>query len=143
MALASIDIVERERLNDRVRSLEGDLRVRLQNLLHHPLAAEVRGMGYFFALEMDKDGEPLSHEERDWLMQSFLSRRIPQPGLICRLDNSEDPVITLAPPLISGPAEFDEITSMMERALDEAWEHLRRGKLEMEESLKNMPPATA
>ncbi len=48
-------------------------------------------------------------------------------GLICRIDSSQEPVITLAPPLISGLAEFEEITAILRQGLKGAWHHLRRG----------------
>ena len=144
VALTNIDVMEREGLNDRVRSLEGEFRGELETLLDHPLVTEIRGVGYFYALEMSKDGEPLSTEERDWLMHSFLTRRLPELGLICRLDDTGDPVITLAPPLVSGPAEFEQITAIIKQGLDEGWDHVRRGKLEVEDpSTRAMPAATA
>jgi adenosylmethionine-8-amino-7-oxononanoate aminotransferase len=144
VALANIDLMEREGLNERVRSLEGKFRGQLETLLDYPLVTEVRGMGYFYALELSKDGEPLSTKERSWLMQEFLSRRLPELGLYCRLDSSAEPVITLAPPLIAGPAEFEEISGILRQGLEEAWKHLRQGKLEIDDpDTKRMPPATA
>jgi adenosylmethionine-8-amino-7-oxononanoate aminotransferase len=43
-----------------------------------------------------------------------------EAGLYCRADDRGDPVVQLAPPLISGPAEFDEIYQILHRVLGEA-----------------------
>jgi adenosylmethionine-8-amino-7-oxononanoate aminotransferase len=107
------------------------------------MVTEVRGMGYFYALELGKDGEQLSDEEQDWLLQSFLNRRLPELGLICRVDDL-GPAIGLSPPLIAGPAEFEEITAIIRQGLEQAWRHVESGDLEVENrSTKRMPPATA
>jgi adenosylmethionine-8-amino-7-oxononanoate aminotransferase len=44
--------------------------------------------------------------------------------LICRADDRGDPVVQLAPPLICGEAEFDEMTSILRTVLTEAWKRL-------------------
>lgn len=143
-ALANIDVMERYGINDRVLSLESEFRGSLETLLDHPMVTDVRGMGYFYALELSKADQPLSSEERSWLMQSFLSRRFPELGLICKLDTRGDPVIGLAPPLICGPAEFKEITAIVRQGLDEGWHHIESGMLKVEDpSTRSMPNATA
>ena len=45
-------------------------------------------------------------------------------GLYCRADDRGDPVIQLAPPLIIGPAEFDDIEQRLRGVLTEAWSRL-------------------
>jgi adenosylmethionine-8-amino-7-oxononanoate aminotransferase len=40
--------------------------------------------------------------------------------LICRADDRGEPVITLSPPLIAGPAEFEFIRSTLRAVLTEA-----------------------
>ncbi len=124
-ALANLEVMEREGLNQRVLDLEGEFRSRLETLLDLPIVTDVRGMGYFWAIEMAKDGEPLALAEKEWLIRRFLSRRLPESGLLCRVDDRGDPVIQLSPPLICGPAEFDEMTAAIRRCLEEAWEELR------------------
>lgn len=143
VALANLDLMEREGLNERVRSLEYEFRGRLETLPASPMVEEVRGMGYFYALQLSRDGEPLSQEESDWLLGSFLSRRLPELGLICRTDDL-GPAIGLSPPLTAGPEEFAAITGILRQALDEAWTHIRSGNLQIEDSsTKRMPAATA
>ncbi|MEX0789971.1 MAG: aminotransferase class III-fold pyridoxal phosphate-dependent enzyme, partial [Actinomycetota bacterium] len=126
-ALAIIDVMEREDLNQRVLDLEGEFHDRLEELLDLPIVADVRGMGYFWAIEMARQGEPFAPAEKEWLIRTFLSRRLPESGLLCRVDDRGDPVIQLSPPLICGPAEFDEMTTAIRRCLEEAWEELSAG----------------
>lgn len=143
VALANLDLMQREDLNGRVRSLESEFRGRLETLLNHPMVEEVRGMEYFYALQLGRDGESLSDEEQDWLLESFLSRRLPELGLICRTDDL-GPAIGLSPPLTAGPSEFATITGILSKALDEAWAHISSGKLQIDSpSTKRMPAATA
>ena len=61
-----------------------------------------------------------SDEECEWLLRDFLSADIFKRGLICRADDRGDPVICLAPPLIAGPEQFEEIRSVLRPAFEEA-----------------------
>jgi adenosylmethionine-8-amino-7-oxononanoate aminotransferase len=124
VALANLDLMAREDLPGRVRSLEGEFRATLETLTDLPIVAEVRGMGYFYGIELTKDGAEFSDEECEWLIRRFLSRRLLELGLICRADDRGDPVIQLSPPLIAGPDEFELITSVLHQALVEAWKEL-------------------
>jgi adenosylmethionine-8-amino-7-oxononanoate aminotransferase len=125
VALANLDVLEREDLPGRVRSLEGEFRSSLEQLLDLPIAAEVRGMGYFYAVELDDAGSPFSVEQRDWLVRDFVVRRARELGLLCRADDrGGHPVVQLSPPLIVGPDEFDAMTGVLRQVLLEAWKEL-------------------
>ena len=70
-----------------------------------PIVGDVRGGGYFHALELVKDKETkesFSDEEREELLRGFMSGELYKRGLICRADDRGDPVIQLSPPLIAG-----------------------------------------
>ena len=54
------------------------------------------------------------------LLRDFLSPRLFELGLICRVEDKREPVIQLAPPLIAGPEEFREIGTILRTALSEA-----------------------
>jgi adenosylmethionine-8-amino-7-oxononanoate aminotransferase len=125
-ALANLDVMEREDLPGRVADLEGELRSTLETLTDLPLVAEVRGMGYFYALELTKAGADLDEDERRWLVKDFLPKRLLELGLICRADDRGDPVIQLSPTLVVGPEEFDEMRDRLHQALLEAWKELDR-----------------
>ncbi|MCI3949782.1 MAG: aminotransferase class-III, partial [Acidimicrobiales bacterium] len=126
VALANLDLMEREDLPGRVRSLEGEFRASLDTLLDLPIVSEVRGMGFFYGIEMAKQGAPFSDDECEWLIRRFMSRRLLELGLVCRADDRGDPVIQLSPPLVAGPEEFTQITDIIRQALEEAWKELGR-----------------
>jgi adenosylmethionine-8-amino-7-oxononanoate aminotransferase len=95
----------------------------LDSLRDIPIVGDVRGVGYFWALELVSDQatkQTFSDEECEWLLRDFLSVEIFKRGLICRADDRGDPVIQLAPPLIAGPEQFEEIRGVLRPALEEA-----------------------
>jgi adenosylmethionine-8-amino-7-oxononanoate aminotransferase len=95
----------------------------LDSLRDIPIVGDVRGMGYFHAIELVKDQatkETFTAQEGDWLLDEFLSGELFRRGLICRADDRGDPVIQLSPPLIAGPAEFAEMEAALRPALEEA-----------------------
>jgi adenosylmethionine-8-amino-7-oxononanoate aminotransferase len=123
VALANLDVFEHESLLDNVRSNEAAFGEMLDSLRDIPIVGDVRGMGYFWALELVKDRatkETFSEDECEWLLRDFLSGEIFKRGLICRADDRGDPVIQLAPPLIAGPEQFEEIGAVLRPALEEA-----------------------
>ncbi|MGQ0432214.1 MAG: aspartate aminotransferase family protein [Microthrixaceae bacterium] len=124
VALANLDVMEREDLPGRVRSLEGEFRSRLEELTDLPIVSEVRGMGYFYGIELTRNGGTFSDAECEWLIRGFLSKRLLELGLICRADDRGDPVIQLSPSLVAGPDEFDVIASTLHQVLVEAWKEL-------------------
>ena len=58
----------------------------------------------------------------DELLRGFLLPRFYEAGLIARADDRGDPVVQLAPPLVAGDAELDEITDKLRAVLVEATE---------------------
>ena len=89
-----------------------------------PSVGDVRGAGYFWAIELVKDKatkETFDDDESERLLRGFLSKALVDAGLYCRADDRGDPVVQLAPPLISGQAEFDEIEQILRSVLTEAW----------------------
>jgi adenosylmethionine-8-amino-7-oxononanoate aminotransferase len=127
VALANIDVMEDEGLNARVRENEAAFKAMLDSLRDIPIVGDVRGMGYFHAIELVKDRatkEHLSEEAGDWLLDQFLSTELMRNGLICRADDRGDPMIQLSPPLIAGPDEFAEMEAALRPALEGASEHL-------------------
>jgi adenosylmethionine-8-amino-7-oxononanoate aminotransferase len=124
VALKNIEIMKRERIVERVREHEEPFRRTLSQLLELEIAGDLRGAGYFWALELVKDKatkETFSPEECEWLLRDFLSPRLFERGLICRADDRGDPVIQISPPLVAGPEQFDEIAGILGDVLAEAW----------------------
>ncbi len=128
VALANLDIFEREDLLGHVRTNEAGFRAALDDLSDHPIVGEIRGAGYFYGIELVKDRdsrETFTDEESEELLRGFLSNRLLDLGLICRADDRGEPVIQLSPPLIAGRAEFDTINQTLRTALTEAMARLR------------------
>jgi adenosylmethionine-8-amino-7-oxononanoate aminotransferase len=130
IALANLDVFEAEDLCGRVRENEGEFRAMLDGL-HRDLeiVGDVRGAGYFHALELVKDKdtkESFSDEEGEQLLRGFMSGELFKRGLICRADDRGDPVIQLSPPLIADSEQFEEIESVLRSVLSEAWDKIVR-----------------
>jgi adenosylmethionine-8-amino-7-oxononanoate aminotransferase len=124
IALKNIEIMKRERIVEDVRENQDRFRATLAQLLELPIVGDLRGTGYFYALELVKDKETresFSNEESETLLRGFLSARLFERGLICRADDRGDPVVQVSPPLVAGQAEFDEIVSILGDVLTEAW----------------------
>jgi adenosylmethionine-8-amino-7-oxononanoate aminotransferase len=125
VALANLDVFDREQLLEHVCANEADLRARLEGLRDLPIVGDVRGAGYFQALELVPDAGAdtvFDPEQREELLRGFLLPRFFAEGLVARADDRGDPVVQLAPPLIAGPPEFDVIESTLRRVLTEASE---------------------
>jgi adenosylmethionine-8-amino-7-oxononanoate aminotransferase len=123
VALANLDLFEREDLCGHVRAKEGEFRQRLESLRDIPIVGDVRGAGYFLAIELVKDRETkesFSCEESEQLLRGFLSGELYRQGQICRADDRGDPVVQLSPPLIADSEQFEEIETILRSALTQA-----------------------
>ncbi|MEN4446332.1 aspartate aminotransferase family protein [Mycobacterium sp. SM3041] len=127
VALANLDIFEREGINDHVKANAPAFRATLEQLYDLPIVGDVRGEGFFYGIELVKDKatrETFNGEESERLLRGFLTPALWEAGLYCRADDRGDPVIQLAPPLISGQKEFDAIYDILRTVLDEAGRRL-------------------
>jgi adenosylmethionine-8-amino-7-oxononanoate aminotransferase len=127
VALANLDVFEREDLCGHVLAKEGEFRQRLENLRDIPIVGDVRGAGFFHAIELVKDRETkesFSSEESEDLLRNFLSGELYRQGLICRADDRGDPVVQLSPPLIADSEQFEEIETILRSALTQASERV-------------------
>jgi adenosylmethionine-8-amino-7-oxononanoate aminotransferase len=130
VAMANLDIFEREDLCGHVQEKEDEFRRTLEGLRNElPIVGDVRGAGYFHALELVKDKERkegFTGQESEDLLRGFLSGELYRQGLICRADDRGDPVIQLSPPLVADTEEFEQIASILRSVLTEAWERIVR-----------------
>jgi adenosylmethionine-8-amino-7-oxononanoate aminotransferase len=124
IALQSIEIFERDRVLENVRELEGHLRSRLQELLALPIVGDVRGAGFFWAIELVKDDANTRFDsgERDRLLRGYLPRRLRDAGIIARCDDRGDAVLQVAPPLVSDRQLLDDIVAALREVLTDAGE---------------------
>jgi len=128
IALKNIEIMKRERIVENVRDNGDAFRATLAQLLDLPIVGDLRGVGFFYALELVKDKETretFSDDECESLLRGFLSPRLFEKGLICRADDRGDPVIQISPPLIATQREFDEMTGILGEVLSEAWQRIQ------------------
>ena len=128
VALKNIEIMRRDRIVEGVREREADFRAALEPLLDLPIVGDLRGCGYFYALELVKDKETrtgFNEAECDELLRGFVSPQLFERGLICRADDRGEPVVQLSPPLVAGPEEFEFIASTLAAVLEEAGERMR------------------
>jgi adenosylmethionine-8-amino-7-oxononanoate aminotransferase len=127
VALANLDVFERDNLLGNVRANEDGFRAALERLGDLPIVGNVRGAGYFYGIELVKDKatkETFDAAESERLLRGFLSHALFDAGLVCRADDRADPVIQLAPPLICTQEHFDEIEQILRAVLTEAWTKL-------------------
>jgi hypothetical protein len=127
VALANLDIFEREALNQHVTENSPRFRATLEKLLDLPIVGDVRGDGYFFGIELVKDKssrETFDDDESERLLRGFLSKALFDAGLYCRADDRGDPVIQLSPPLVCDQSHFDEIEQILRAVLTEAWSRI-------------------
>jgi adenosylmethionine-8-amino-7-oxononanoate aminotransferase len=123
IALKNIEIMKRERIVEHVREHEDVFRRKLETLLELPIVGDVRGTGFFYAIELVRDKETretFSEEECETLLRGFLSPALFDAGLICRTDDRGDPVVQISPPLVATEKEMDEIVGILGEVLTEA-----------------------
>jgi adenosylmethionine-8-amino-7-oxononanoate aminotransferase len=130
IAYRNIEIFEREGVLENVRALEPYMGELLEGIKSRvPIVGDVRGAGFFWALELVRDGSAsrFSAEEREKLLRGFIAGRLLEEGLIARPDDRGDAVLHLAPPLISTRAELEEMAAKTEAVLADASERFYVG----------------
>ncbi len=128
VALANLDLLASEGIVEHVDRAGPGLGARLRNLLDLPLVGDVRGDGFFWALELVKDPDDHSVRftpaEKAALTGDLVGPRLAEAGLICRADSRADPIVQLAPVLTCGDAELDEIEQILRVVLTGAGKEL-------------------
>jgi adenosylmethionine-8-amino-7-oxononanoate aminotransferase len=126
IALRNIEIFERDAVLENVRELTPYLEARLDELSALPIVGDVRGAGFFWAIELVKDDEATRFDqaERDRLLRGFLPGRLLEAGIIARADDRGDAVLQIAPPLISDRAVLDEIVAALAEVLSDAGDYM-------------------
>jgi len=122
-ALANLDVFERESVLGNVLTHERGFEERLRAVAELPIVGDLRGAGYFWALELVKDKEtqePFTRPESETLLRGFLAPRLLELGVIARTDDRGHAVVQLAPPLVAGPEELDILTDRVREALADA-----------------------
>jgi adenosylmethionine-8-amino-7-oxononanoate aminotransferase len=136
VALEVMRIYEEDRVFENVRALEGHLEGRLRQLLALPLVGDVRGAGFFWALELvaDAEGRRFDAAERERLLRGYLPDRLLEAGIVARADDRGDSVLQIAPPLVSDRAVLDEIADRLGEVLSGAGEWIAKRRSPREET---------
>ncbi len=126
IALRNLEIFEEESVLDNVRELEPHLRAAMNDLRELPIVGDIRGGGFFWAVELVRDGNNgrFDAEERERLLRGFLPGRLLEAGLIARADDRGDSVIQIAPPLNCTRPQLDEIVGALRETLVDAGAHM-------------------
>ena len=115
-ALASIKIMEEEHVLDNVLANQDYFRDSLVALKDIPIVGDIRGTGYFWGIEIVKDQitkETWAGADAERLLRGYISPEMFRRGLYCRSDDRGDPVVQLAPPLISTREDIDLIVGIL------------------------------
>ena len=116
VALKSIEIMENELILENVLANQDYFRQGLEGLKDIPIVGDVRGTGYFWGVELVKNQETKetwAGEDAERLLRGYVSPEMYRRGLICRSDDRGDPVVQLAPPLISTRDDIDFMVGTM------------------------------
>src|ERR671912_44392 len=123
VAVENMAIIEREGLLENVHEHEGHFGDELRRMAEdHPIVKEVRGMGFFWAVEVNPEkagGTPLEGDEYQKYFKGVVSRKLLEGGLICRFDDKDDPVIQFSPALTSDREVLSRIAEITDEALTE------------------------
>jgi len=123
VALENIRIIEREKLLENVHNLEGHFEGELRRMAEgHPIVKEIRGMGFFWAVEVKAEwanGTPLEGDEYQRYFKGIVSRKLMEGGLICRFDDKDEPVIQFSPALVADREVLGRIAEVTDAALTE------------------------
>jgi 4-aminobutyrate aminotransferase len=115
-ALATLDVIERDDLLARSCRLGAQALERLRELkAHHPLVADVRGVGLLLGIELAHgDGTP-ARDEAERVMYACLSR-----GLAFKVGQGN--VLTLSPPLVIAESDLARALDILEGAIGDVEE---------------------
>ncbi len=123
VALANIEIIEREGLHERASGAIGQYFAdALSSLNDHPLVGETRALGLLGAIELVEDKEAGQRYPHDRLVGTICRDHCIRGGLVMRAVGD---IMILSPPLIISEAEIDEIVKRSRLALDQTVEDLK------------------
>jgi len=123
VALANLDIIERENLVERARTQGARLLSALREALgDHPLVGEIRGKGLIGAIELVQDKAKRQFYPSDAGVGMICRNHCFASGLIMRAVRDS---MVFAPPLVIGDGDIEEFVSLARKAVDLTWRDLR------------------
>jgi putrescine aminotransferase len=116
VSLKNLEIIEREKLVERVRDDIGPyFQAKIRELGSHPLVGEVRGKGLLGAIELVKNKTNRTFFPRDMDVGTQCRNHCFANGLVMRAIRD---TMVVAPPLIVSRDEVDEIVRLARRCFD-------------------------
>ena len=121
VALAALDIYERDDIVGHVQRVAPRLQQGLQRFATHPLVGQARGLGLIGALELAEDPAARKPFDPKRGVGAHFVKRAQAHGVITRALGGD--IIAFSPPLVITEAEIDFLLDKTARALDEtlAW----------------------
>lgn len=121
LALANLDILEKEQLVERSRLLGERLKSEMAELLEHPLVGSIRSFGYLMGIELVEDRQaktPVSTQKIAAIIAACKAK-----GLIIGKNGDTVPgysnVLTFSPPLSSTDEDFEFIVNTFKDVMKE------------------------
>ncbi len=126
IALKNLELFEREQVLENVSEHEAYLANLLESLWRLPIVGDLRGSGYFWAVELVPDGPEsrFDAEQREELLRKCLPGALIKAQLIARGDDRGDTVIQIAPPLICDRPLLDDLVGRLGDVLVMLSEHM-------------------
>ena len=120
-SVANLTALRDEDVVGNVRRLGGYFREQLERMAAaHRMVSDVRGMGFFYALELTADretGRRLTPEQVAVLLKETLPPFLMEAGMYTRADDRGEPKVLLCPPLISTRSDIDDMVGMVDRGV--------------------------
>ena len=123
----NLELFERDGVLENVREQSPTSQRRLEELRELPIVGDVRGAGFFWAVELVADGgHALRRRPARGAAARLHAGRLLRGGLIARADDRGDSVVQIAPPLIGDRAELDELVGRVADVLADSGEFLAK-----------------
>ncbi|MFL5258167.1 MAG: aspartate aminotransferase family protein [Hyphomicrobiales bacterium] len=122
VALANIEIMEREKLIERAHALGPYFAEALSRLADHPMVGETRSVGLIGAIELTRDKTTRERFEAAGRVGTLCRDHCFEVGLIMRACWD---TMVLAPPLVITETEIDDIVRLARVALDKTYAEVK------------------
>lgn len=120
-ASKTLEILQREKLVERVRELGPLLQEKLEALLANPYVADVRGRGFLYGIEIVRDRNSLEQFPREAAITFKVMEATVRRGVFTYFGGTGTArdIINVAPPFIIEPHEMDRIVAALDDAINE------------------------